>query len=289
MARPLTRQPVPLLGFLLALLPLLARAADVPLRSFASISSGGPNLTETPNYAVAPSTDFWSNATAPLPTSSWWIALAMDNRSALVRADAQAARVRPLAATAVFAPPGGTSALLGRPGCRGGVAGTGPPRGPRAQPAPRQPQDTATHAGRTPEGRLPGPAPARPRAARLTAAPVRPLRRLPLQVAAYPYLLRARPGCLGISPPLLINQPSFAVSTFDEDLCAGTAEVRRPRRRHLQRCRTAAPRPGPPAAPCCLAAALHPPRPAPSPAPDQPAAPRRRRPRGACSAGTRCP
>jgi hypothetical protein len=43
-------------------------------------------------------------------------------------------------------------------------------------------------------------------------------------VAPYPYLVRARSSCLGISSPVQINQPTFVVTSFDEQFCAGLAQ-----------------------------------------------------------------
>jgi hypothetical protein len=45
-----------------------------------------------------------------------------------------------------------------------------------------------------------------------------------MQVAPYPYLVRARSTCLGISAPVLINQEAFLVTPFDEDFCIGVME-----------------------------------------------------------------
>jgi hypothetical protein len=47
---------------------------------------------------------------------------------------------------------------------------------------------------------------------------------MPLQIAPYPYLVRARNNCLGISSPVQLNQPTFVVSSFDEQLCLGAAQ-----------------------------------------------------------------
>jgi endoglucanase Acf2 len=43
-------------------------------------------------------------------------------------------------------------------------------------------------------------------------------------VAPYPYLVRARTSCLGISSPVQINQPTFVVSSFDEQFCVGLTQ-----------------------------------------------------------------
>jgi hypothetical protein len=64
---------------------------------------------------VKPCVDAWSNITAPLPTSSWWIALALDNRSALVRPYCNL-RARPsptcVPATAELTPPPSSPSCL---------------------------------------------------------------------------------------------------------------------------------------------------------------------------------